>query len=396
MQQWWRTLGDVVAELQRAQIATCVLDAAALVVQGVALLTPPISLAIQWDQYAEAHQMYAPNAPIDDRGRWRTFAFIRNEIPISIACQRNSVIAADPERIAVVCDGHTIWVKTLHAIRREWGANDPRSAAITARLREIQAEINAINAAAWNHDVYAATVQRHGTPAELAAYLAADPALRLAALDRYFHNSPNESPYHNQKIINLLGSYGGKAVALALLGASVSLVDVAADNIRYAHQLAAAAGVALHTVVADVLDLPPAEMSGDYDLVLMELGILHYFVDLAPLADVVLRLLKVGGRLILQDFHPVSTKLITSSGRKHKATGNYFDPTIHEVAVAYAKNAPSGNAPPRVLQRRWTLGETVTAFAEAGLHIISLTEEPNTKLDDVGLPKTWTLVARKE
>ncbi|WP_259391974.1 hypothetical protein [Paenibacillus thiaminolyticus] len=44
-------------------------------------------------------------------------------------------------------------------------------------------------------------------------------------------------------------------------------------------------------------------------------GILHYFQEMGPLFDVVFRLLAQGGRLILQDFHPVSTKLISSRGK---------------------------------------------------------------------------------
>ena len=53
----------------------------------------------------------------------------------------------------------------------------------------------------------------------------------------------------------------------------------------------------------------------------MELGILHYFIDLKPLMEVVKQLLAPGGRLVLREFHPVSTKLITSRGKKHKLTG---------------------------------------------------------------------------
>ena len=56
-------------------------------------------------------------------------------------------------------------------------------------------------------------------------------------------------------------------------------------------------------------------------MVLMELGVLHYFLDLAPLLEVAARLLRPGGQLLLRDFHPVSTKLITSRGKKHKVAG---------------------------------------------------------------------------
>jgi hypothetical protein len=48
-----------------------------------------------------------------------------------------------------------------------------------------------------------------------------------------------------------------------------------------------------------------------------------------------------GGRLILRDFHPVSTKLISSRGKKHKATGNYFD-TGARVCIAYIYQRAAG------------------------------------------------------
>jgi SAM-dependent methyltransferase len=59
---------------------------------------------------------------------------------------------------------------------------------------------------------------------------------------------------------------------------------------------------------------------GTYDIVLLELGVLHYFLDLTPLLSVVHQLLRPGGLLLLREFHPVSTKLITSKGKKHKVT----------------------------------------------------------------------------
>src|SRR5436853_366603 len=85
-------------------------------------------------------------------------------------------------------------------------------------------------------------------------------AARLGAVRRYL------GVIAGHRIINLLGSYGGKAVALAALGADVTVVDIAAENARYALELAQAAGVTIRYIVSDVLALPAAERSGDYDL----------------------------------------------------------------------------------------------------------------------------------
>lgn len=257
-------------------------------------------------------------------------------------------------------------------------------------------ETSAINEAAWNQGPYQAWLNRYGTPAEAAARIKASPAGRLTGL------YPHIGDVSGKKIVNLLGSHGSKSVALALLGAEVTVVDMAADNARYAQELAQEAGVSLRYVVADVLHLPEAELAGAYDLAFMEFGIVHYFTDLNPLMSIVQRMLRPGGRFVLQDFHPVSTKLISSRGstaaiRKHKVTGDYFDESLRETDVAYAKFLPAeaqeGLA--KVQLRQWTLGEIVTAVAQSGLKLRLLAEEPNQSSDvfDKGIPKSFTLVA---
>lgn len=252
------------------------------------------------------------------------------------------------------------------------------------------------NSDAWNSGAYEAWIRRFGTPAEAARKLIAQPVKRIGELYPYFEE------ISGKKIINLLGSNGMKAVALSVLGAEVTVVDFSEENEKYALELAAEAGKSIRYVVSDVLKLPSQELSGDYDTVLMEKGILHYFNDLEPLFIVVRDLLKEGGHLILQDFHPVSTKLISSKGttaniRKHKVTGNYFNSELVEREVAFTKFTESGDVTNKVYLRLWTLGEIVTAAARSGLRILELTELPNlsSEVYDSGIPKSFILVAAK-
>ncbi|GGF62814.1 S-adenosylmethionine-dependent methyltransferase [Paenibacillus albidus] len=254
----------------------------------------------------------------------------------------------------------------------------------------------------WNEDTYSAWTERFGTPAEAAAKLIKDPEAKLYPLISYFGD------VKDKKIMNLMGSNGMKAVALGLLGARVAVADFSEANARYAAELAQAAGVKLTYIVSDVLHLPEATVDGSYDIVFAELGIVHYFTDLAPFMDTVYRLLAPGGQFVLRDFHPVTTKLITSKGstakvRKHKVTGDYFDTSLEEKRISYSKYLPSGAEPAEASQnvvfwRRWTLGEIVTAAAASGLVIGKLAEEPNLSSDvyDKGIPKTFTLTAAKK
>ncbi|MFB9325854.1 class I SAM-dependent methyltransferase [Paenibacillus aurantiacus] len=254
------------------------------------------------------------------------------------------------------------------------------------------------NQDSWNTGAYAAWVSRFGTPSEAAGKMTDDPAKRLGAAMKHLGD------VRGKRIANLLGSNGAKAVPLALLGAEVTVIDFSADNQRYALELAEAAGAEIRYVLSDVLQLPEEQFTGEFDIVYMEHGILHYFQDLRPLFRVVHRLLRLGGQLVLQDFHPVTTKLISSRGttaniRKHKVDGDYFSAELEEKDVAFAKFLPAGSAAaaPKVQLRNWTLGEIVTAVAGEELTVRVLEELPNLSSDvfDKGIPKTFTLTAER-
>lgn len=64
------------------------------------------------------------------------------------------------------------------------------------------------------------------------------------------------------KLINLMGSHGTKAVAAAVLGARATCVDISPVNAAFCAKVAAAAGVHVEFVVADVLHLPPEHLTG--------------------------------------------------------------------------------------------------------------------------------------
>lgn len=252
-----------------------------------------------------------------------------------------------------------------------------------------------INEEAWNKETYDAWIKRFGTPSDAALRIKKDPSKILAVLHNKFGD------IKGKKIMNLMGSNGSKAVALALLGADVTVVDFSEGNKRYALDLANEANVKIEYILSDVLELSNYNLDNTYNIVFAEMGILHYFLDLKPFMTLVHSLLAPNGLFVLRDFHPVSTKLITSRGstakvRKHKVTGDYFDTSLEEKDAAYSKYLNSGETP-KVLLRKWNLGEIVTAAAETGLIIKSLDEEPNLSCEnyDKGIPKTFTLVTKK-
>lgn len=253
-----------------------------------------------------------------------------------------------------------------------------------------------MNEESWNKESYDAWVRRFGEPAEEARKIKKDPVKTFFALSGKFGD------VNGKKIMNLMGSNGTKAAALALLGADVTVVDFSEGNKRYAMELAKEAEVKIKYILSDVLKLPEEELTGDYDIVFAEMGILHYFTDLKPFMNLIYKLLGNNGLLVIRDFHPISTKLISSRGstakiRKHKVTGDYFDTSLIEKDVSYSKYLTDNEEHEKVLLREWNLGEIVTAVAQEGFIIKSLDEEANLSSDvfDKGIPKTFMITAEK-
>jgi len=390
---WWHPLFQVLDILDNASIDYTILEEAALFIQGVPLSPPAhITISIQWDLFTRVYKLFQPLHPSRqiEQTLEAHFTVTCQQVLFELRCSYNTVVMTDPDRLSVPVQQRSLPVRALDYYLQAYSPDDPRQQAIKTHLRQLQRTNNQHNASAWNQDTYNAWLHRHGTPQEAAQRLLQSPLRRLGTLRRYLDQLVGK------KVINLLGSHGGRAIAMALLGADVTVVDIAPENALYAQEVAQAASIPLRYLVSDVLQLPESERDRSYDIVLMEMGILHYFIDLAPLVTLVAQLLRPQGQLILQDFHPVSTKLITSRGKKHRVDGNYFDKTLITTDVAFSKHLQeeASDTPTVVYQRRWTLGEIVTAFA-AELTIRRLDEEPNSKLDDIGLPKIFTLIAEK-
>lgn len=257
-------------------------------------------------------------------------------------------------------------------------------------------DITANNQSSWNSETYNAWIERFGTPKEIAEKIIASPTKMLSSLKDLFVD------VKGKKILNIMGSNGIKGVALAILGADVTIVDFSEANRQYALEVAESANVTINYIKSDILKIREYIENNSFDCVFAEMGILHYFTDLKPFMSIVYDMLKDNGKFIIKDFHPISTKLITYRGstakvRKYKIAGDYFDSSIEKVEVAFSKHLVVNDDIHYVYIRKWTLGEIITTVAEAGLIVCSLTEEPNqsSEIFDRGIPKTFTLVSKK-
>ena len=238
------------------------------------------------------------------------------------------------------------------------------------------------NRDAWNTERYDSWVSAYGPAAVEAARIVADPAFKLRRL------LPHLSEVAGTCICSVQGSHGRIAVALALLGAEVTVLDFAEDNRRFALELASAAGVAIDYRLGDVIEAGSLGLDGRFDALVMELGILHYHQDLGRFFAVMAGLARDGGLLVLNEFHPVERKLFQAIAG---APRDYFNA---ELVIADVPN-PTGDARSlaKCAYRYWTLAEIVTAVIAAGFRIDRLEEHPG--WTDPTIPGTFTLVASK-
>ncbi|MFF5399008.1 class I SAM-dependent methyltransferase [Peribacillus butanolivorans] len=365
----------------------------ALFVQGVEVDEyKNITIDVQWDVFNEVFELFSEFAPTqpEKNPESSSFLLVIDGVTVTVRCLFNMTIKTDPYRLSIKIGEMEVWCRSLYSYLYDEEMKK-YSAEIHAYLSAEQQGFTAENEQAWNQNNYLALVNRYGKPKELASKIGQNPKWRLHPFYKYMGDVAGK------KITHLMGSNGVKAVALAIIGANVKVVDFSQENATFANELAKEADVSIEYIISDVLSLSSEHVSEKQDLVLMELGVLHYLIDLQPLLEKIKMILKPGGRFILHEFHPISTKLITSNGKKHKVAGNYFAPAIENNEVAFSKHMPDEEKESlsKVVQRKWTIGELITAVGQSGLVIKVLEEEPNHKIHDIGLPKTYTLVAER-
>lgn len=107
-----------------------------------------------------------------------------------------------------------------------------------------------------------------------------------------------------KKILHLQCNTGADSIHMARMGAIVTGVDFASENIAYAQKLSAEFGITNTTFIAsDVLKLMDIH-DEQYDIVLTTDGVLGWLPDLNQWGRVVAHFLKKEGFFYLHDSHP--------------------------------------------------------------------------------------------
>lgn len=226
------------------------------------------------------------------------------------------------------------------------------------------------NKKAWEHRAYEFWVKRFGQPNDLACRILKNPEAQLKKHRSFFKNITGK------KIANLCGSNGRKAVPLALLGAEVTVFDISEENKQYALKLAKSASTTIDYVVTDIYDINQELYGGQFDILYLEGGILHYFHELDRFMSFLYTLLKTDGQLILSDFHPIKRCIVQGTDGQFLLQPAYFDEDIHSGDIAF-KQAFSRQEQadfPDVSVRYYTLSEIINSVIATGFKLQRLEE----------------------
>ena len=243
------------------------------------------------------------------------------------------------------------------------------------------------NKKAWEFNAYDFWIKTAGTPEEMAKKNLDNPKKMLRKYAKYFDE------FNGIKVANICGSCGKKAIPLALLGADVTLFDISEQNKRYAMEVANAANVKLNYEVCDVLDIDLKQYGRYFDVVFMEGGILHYFHDIDEFMNMMVSLLRKGGKMICSDFHPF-TKIMDTLGFQWPSM-NYFSTDVFEDEMAHARffDDETRKKMPKCSYRKYTISEIINSMIRNGFTLKQFDEHPS--WENETLPGEFTAIGIK-
>ncbi len=178
-----------------------------------------------------------------------------------------------------------------------------------------------------------------------------------------------------RSLIQLQCHMGMETMGWSLLGARAVGVDFSAPAIAKAEQLCDELQLDTRFVCANVYDVPE-QITETFDYVFVSIGSLCWLPDVRAWASVVAGLLNPGGRLVLNDVHPLMNILDDADDPPGFALRYPYlggEPVVCEETSTYADLD-------RTFEKRrvvdWThpLGDVVTAVVDAGLRVERLTE----------------------
>ena len=168
-------------------------------------------------------------------------------------------------------------------------------------MRKSRKEYTDANRLAW--DEVASRHAAHNNPALFEAVK--DPA--FVSLEGDILHTLQRVGVAGKHIIQLGCNNGRETLSLRNLGAARCVgVDASVEFLEHGREMVRLAGAQdqVEFVEADVYDLP-TEFNGAFDMVLVTIGVISWMPELKPFFEVIRGLLKPGGKLVMEEMHPV-------------------------------------------------------------------------------------------
>jgi SAM-dependent methyltransferase len=199
-----------------------------------------------------------------------------------------------------------------------------------------------------------------------------------------------------RRAIHVACSHGQEALSLWVLGArEVVGIDLSEEMLALARHKAEALGAPVSWRVADMLALP-ADLRESADLVYTGRGAIPWALDLDTWAAGIAGLMVPGGHFFAFEGHPLNTLWDREAPDvRLLERADYFagEPRANtDFPASFLERSPtSDGATLQAFQRSWTLGEIVTALANAGLRLERLSEYSDQFWDQFTLPSSEAL-----
>jgi len=208
-----------------------------------------------------------------------------------------------------------------------------------------------------------------------------------------------------QEVIHLQCATGEDTLSWAGLGLAAYGVDISEVQIELARAKAQAAGLNARFTAADVYALPealPGDWPAQYDLVFSGGGALVWLPDIWRWAEIAAGLVRPGGKLLLEEIHPISGVLWVENGELQVAA-DYFGRDRTQADRGWGHFKGGEDAHETKYEFNWPLGDIVTALIRAGLTLERLEEFPGGPAyrfkerveESLRLPGDFILLARK-
>ncbi len=196
-----------------------------------------------------------------------------------------------------------------------------------------------------------------------------------------------------KRVIVLQFGDGYVMIACALKGAKVTGVDLSREHVRLAGRAATMCSVEIDLVEADCQNLPEAIQSSYFDLAVAECGIFIWIADLEAWMAGALRVLKRGGKLVVQDFHPISHVAEDFRVKLGDGTVALRRSYLDQTPEIYRQ---SDDLPPAI-EFTWKISDVVNAAIDVGFEIVRLEEFYDIPGEEQNLiPNKYLLVATKK